>query len=149
MKELNRICSWCKTPKPIDDFGFRERVRHKICKACCSKAVRQTYRQSLQYRESCKQRKILRRLENHKRIYAYLKEHGCADCPERNPLVLQFDHRKGDKFGCVPGLVHCSWERILKEIAKCTVRCVRCHMIKTAREENTIRWQLSQEDSHF
>lgn len=59
---------------------------------------------------------------------------GCTDCGYReNPLALQFDHVRGDKFKSVSTMVsECySLSRIKEEIRKCEVRCANCHSIVT------------------
>ena len=34
-----------------------------------------------------------------------------------------------------------SWEKILDEIKKCQVLCVKCHRIKTGRDANWYKYQ--------
>ena len=74
----------------------------------------------------------------------YLLEHPCVDCGIANPLVLTFDHVRGEKRGDVARLINSSlsWNTILAEIEKCVVRCFNCHMIKTAKEKdwNRVRY---------
>lgn len=74
--------------------------------------------------------------ENVLRLLDYLSEHPCVDCDEDDPVVLDFDHRDGEvKEAYVGTLVHNagSWERVMREIEKCDVRCANCHRRKTAR----------------
>jgi len=68
------------------------------------------------------------------RLRVYLSEHPCVDCGELEPLMLDFDHVRGEKRTEVSALVSdgASWETIQAEIDKCEVRCVRCHRRKTA-----------------
>lgn len=82
-----------------------------------------------------------RTLENRRRkqkLYAklveYLLEHPCVHCGEADILVLDFDHVRGAKHLNVTTMIHrlCSWETILKEIAKCNVSCSNCHRRQTA-----------------
>ena len=69
------------------------------------------------------------------RILTILKNTGCKDCGEKDPIVLDFDHMR-DKTSSVSQMLrnHASWERLEEEIAKCEVRCSNCHRRKTARE---------------
>ena len=76
------------------------------------------------------------RTEARRRIYEYLLEHPCVDCGEADPIVLQFDHVRGEKLVAVSDMVQRhggSWVAILAEIAKCEVRCANCHLRATAR----------------
>jgi hypothetical protein len=66
-------------------------------------------------------------------IVDWLKEHGCLDCGEKNPIVLEFDHR-GDKEHNISHMVKHQLEKLKLEILKCDIRCANCHKIKTAKE---------------
>lgn len=62
------------------------------------------------------------------------KERGCIDCGyNEHGVALQFDHI-GDKKQSVSNLIRSdyAWSTILKEIAKCEVRCANCHAVMTA-----------------
>jgi endonuclease III len=63
-----------------------------------------------------------------------LRQSGCVDCGERDPLVLEFDH-VGPKTAKVTSLAWfgCSLMTIDEEIAHCEVRCANCHRRVTAR----------------
>jgi hypothetical protein len=67
-------------------------------------------------------------------IKAYLSDmkvkRGCEDCGENHPAVLDFHHRDEDtKFKGISKMVAQGYplERILEEVAKCTVLCANCH----------------------
>jgi hypothetical protein len=74
-----------------------------------------------------------------------LAESGCVDCGETDPGVLEFDHVRG-KLASVSGLgwANASDLRIDEEIARCEVRCVNCHRIRTASQFGHARhhWDL-------
>ena len=76
------------------------------------------------------------RTEVLKKVIAYKGEHPCVDCGEKDPIVLTFDHVRGEKRMDVAAMLHGNykWESILIEIAKCEVRCANCHMRKTAKQ---------------
>jgi hypothetical protein len=80
--------------------------------------------------------KAKRRKENQQGVLEYLRTHTCVDCPEIDPIVLQFDHVRGKKRSSIGSMVHAplAWTTIAKEIAKCEVRCANCHMRRTAKE---------------
>jgi hypothetical protein len=64
--------------------------------------------------------------------------HPCIDCGESDPIVLEFDHREGEKkLAAVSTLMtqmKASLKTIKAEIVKCDVRCANCHRRKTAKE---------------
>lgn len=74
--------------------------------------------------------------ENRQRLIDYLRAHPCVDCGEGDPLVLEFDHVRGEKEADVSRMLvrRYSWKRILGEIDKCEVRCANCHRRKTIKQ---------------
>lgn len=52
-----------------------------------------------------------------------------CDCGENHPGCLEFHHKSDEKDINVSRMVHFGYskERILKEIAKCEVKCSNCH----------------------
>ena len=85
------------------------------------------------------------RLRNQKWFLAFLKDNPCVDCGESNPVLLELDHVRGDKKLRVSRLVQTGYSLkcIEEEIAKCVVRCVRCHRLRTANEENWYDYEES------
>lgn len=77
--------------------------------------------------------KLRERGKLRKLILLYLSEHPCVDCNERDPIVLEFDHMRGQKICSVARMVNDvkPWNTILEEILKCDVRCANCHRRKT------------------
>ena len=77
-------------------------------------------------------------------MFAYLDVHPCVDCGERDPLVLDFDHRS-DKIAEVSVLVGrgADWTTIAEEIAKCEVRCANCHRRRTAERAGGYRFKAT------
>lgn len=69
-------------------------------------------------------------------VLEYLTEHTCVDCGIDDPIVLEFDHVRGDKITSISNMVNncCAYEKILNEIKKCDVRCANCHRIKTTKQ---------------
>jgi hypothetical protein len=76
------------------------------------------------------------RKDLNREINDYLAAHPCLDCGEKDPLLLEFDHRDGvDKLETVAFLrVRGQRDELLAEIAKCDVRCSNCHQRRTARQ---------------
>jgi hypothetical protein len=77
-------------------------------------------------------------------LIAFLREHPCVDCGERDIRVLQFDHvDPRTKSADVSKLLRNStWSRVIREIEKCVVRCGNCHRRKTILERRSSRDDL-------
>jgi hypothetical protein len=71
-------------------------------------------------------------------VFDYYKTHGCIDCGETDPIVLEFDHVTGDNVSNIAFMVHSntSISTLVEEIEKCVVRCANCHRRKTAKDQN-------------
>ena len=70
-------------------------------------------------------------------LFGYLSTKKCADCGEKDPIVLDFDHKNpNNKFKPISIMLsgHYSWESVLKEIQKCEIRCANCHRRKTYKQ---------------
>jgi hypothetical protein len=89
--------------------------------------------------------KIIDRAKKHTKIYRdrnakfvqeYLKDHPCVDCGESDPIVLEFDHVRGQKRKDVSNLWRsgASIKSLIDEFAKCDIRCANCHRRKTHKE---------------
>ena len=63
---------------------------------------------------------------------------GCIDCGISNPIVLEFDHVRGEKVNNLADMVNQSYSitAIKEEIRKCEVRCANCHRIQTYERRN-------------
>ena len=70
-----------------------------------------------------------------KRFFDFAKRLACRDCGLVDPIVLEFDHVRGKKIASVGDLVSgwCSWEKVVREVAKCDPVCANCHRRRTAR----------------
>lgn len=133
-----RSCRVCGLAKPDDDFGLRSReagVKSTRCRDCTMTYQRLWY---LENREELIRQARLRRIrtmnENRVRAWRYLIEHPCVDCGERDLVILEFDHLR-EKRADISNMVSSglAWTTIAIEIAKCEVRCVNCHVRKTAQ----------------
>ena len=72
---------------------------------------------------------------NREAVLKFLQSHPCVDCGESDPVVLDFDHVRGNKTKEVTKFVRngASLRRIFLEIDKCEVRCANCHRRITAK----------------
>ena len=64
----------------------------------------------------------------------YLLSKQCVDCGERDPVVLEFDHKNpSEKFKDIGRMLsgHYSWASVLREIEKCEIRCANCRRRKS------------------
>lgn len=140
-----QVCAKCKLPKPASEFPLRNKLkgtRHSYCLPCGRDASKNHYRNNVQYyvRKAHVRRKEFSDELNGK-LYDYLEQHPCVDCGENDPVVLEFDHVRGEKSYNVSamGWLFTSWKSLLREIAKCEVRCANCHRRKTAERHKTYR----------
>lgn len=62
-----------------------------------------------------------------------IKSQPCVDCGLTYPYyVMDLDHVDGDKINSISYLVrHGGWDKLVKEVDKCQVRCANCHRIMT------------------
>lgn len=74
-------------------------------------------------------------------LWNYLQSHPCVDCGESDPVVLEFDHVRGEKLYSISSAVSMalSVEAIQAEIEKCEVRCANDHRRVTASRANWFR----------
>jgi len=119
----------CDQDKLVEEFyGGR-----RICKVCLSLQRRERYASEPEYREQFKSRYRNARRAKKLMLWDYLATHPCVDCGEKNPMVLEFDHRERD--GKVFELSEItrghSVAKMWAEVAKCDVRCANCHRKKT------------------
>jgi len=121
--------------------------KYKLCPICRPKNQREYHARNQKKRS--KQISEARRKRHHLIRYyitKYLLEHPCVDCDEANPILLEFDHVRGEKkFSIGNELTIRSLDAIKKEIDKCEVRCVRCHRLRTAASNNHHKWVFNKD----
>jgi len=74
------------------------------------------------------------RIKVRTKLFTLLNTKSCIDCGEKDPIVLDFDHKDPkSKFKSVSKLLsgHWSWKSVEAEISKCEIRCANCHRRKT------------------
>ena len=89
--------------------------------------------QTLKQKRKLQDQKNKRRRKLKQWYWNILKESPCVDCGETDYRCLDFDHVRGEKNRGVFEMVHACFSKpkILVEMAKCEVRCARCHRIKS------------------
>lgn len=146
MTTATKVCTKCQQSKSEDDFALRSiasQKRFTHCKECQRRYNDGHYSRTRQKRiASARVTTLQTRQTNQQRLMEYLRLHPCVDCPEDDPVVLDFDHVDPSiKTANVPAMVRWaySWETILKEIEKCVVRCANCHRRRTATQFKNYR----------
>ena len=137
-----KVCSGeCGQRLPLDEIHFSIRsygaaTFRADCKACYNKKKRRP--SDTEARVDSRIRQGLSRERNRGLIAAYVATHHCVDCGESDPVVLDFDHVRGEKRRNVSKMVasHFSEKSILAEIEKCDVVCANCHRRRTAKRGN-------------
>ena len=141
-------CSRCGENRPVDDFAWKVKAadrRDCWCRSC-RRAYSRTYYEANRerYAELDTQRKRQLRIKRTKFLIEYFASNACVDCGERDPVVLEFDHLRDKSFNIGSKLVHCSWEKVLAEIAKCEVVCANCHRRRTSARRGALRTILTE-----
>ena len=135
--------------KPLEDFAWRRKAkgqRHNYCRPCHSEYHREHYLANKQrYIDQARERKDALRLERTKYLIEYFATHPCADCGERDPIVLEFDHLGDKLFNIGAVLTYRNWASILAEIEKCEVVCANCHRRRTKKRQKAMRVILADE----
>jgi len=104
------------------------------CKEDQSKASKEHYQRNKSvYKKRSLKRNVNRRKWGREFIRRVKSMLDCVDCGESDPIVLEFDHVRGEKVKNIADMVNQSYgiETIKNEIRKCEVRCANCHRRKT------------------
>jgi len=135
-----KVCTGCQRELPVEEFHWRSKKlgkRISRCRECASEWSKAHYRRNTEsYAKKAQSWNDRTREEVRIRLLNYLRSHPCVDCGETDPLVLTFDHVRGEKRSNVSVLVagKAPWSTVLTEIQKCDVRCANCHMRRTSRQ---------------
>ncbi len=137
-----KICTKCKTEKPVTEFTRRPNRRDGYCswcRMCYREYAKDRYINEPQVRQRIADRTKAQYEKigpiNRKLMLQYLRDNPCVDCGETHPATLEFDHVRGEKSRGVTTMITIySWKAVLAEIDKCDVRCANCHAKKTAIE---------------
>ena len=95
----------------------------------------------VRFRNNARTRRKKLTRQNQQNLIEYLKIHPCVDCGEQDIRVLEFDHVRGKRKYRISSMIYSgrSWKNLLREIAKCDVRCANCHSLRTYK--NSYRWE--------
>ena len=137
MVKLSKKCSYCKTLKAIQSFPI-DKKRTDGCAHRCKEC--QKIFAKLHYQKNKHKYKATRKYHRKEKLlyaYNYKLSHPCVDCGEKDPIVLDFDHKNPkEKTSGISTMVRnrTCIKRIQIEIAKCDVRCANCHRRRTAKQ---------------
>jgi hypothetical protein len=141
-----RQCIRCKEYKDESEFNWRNLLksyRQSVCRDCQQQQGRERYEQNPENVKSInKAARERSREEDRHYVYQYLQVHPCVDCGESDPLVLTFDHVRGNKKENISNLVMkgAPIEKIQQEISLCEVVCFNCHMRREKKRRGTRYW---------
>ena len=139
---MTKKCSICRKDKVCSEnketSEFHRRANGKwysYCKECHREYTAAHYEaHKAKYLAKARRHNDEYRERIYEWLFQYFLEHPCVDCGETNPIVLEFDHRDGEKkerevstFIKNHGL-----RKVQQEVAKCEVRCSNCHLKRTA-----------------
>lgn len=136
------MMSNCEVPIELQEFNKNKAKKdglNSICRECSKKKSKEYYNlnKDVQKQQIYASRTIRRRIAV-KFVRDYATSRGCVDCKERDFLVLDFDHVRGQKYKNISVLLTdgASIEVIERELEKCDVRCANCHRRRTAQQQN-------------
>lgn len=143
------ICSRCQVAKDESEFNWRRKERNQrdtYCRPCRAAYKAEHYAANrTRYISQAMARRQSLRLERNRFLVEYLRDHPCMDCGEDDPVVLDFDHVRGEKLFMVSkGLTDRSFDALLAEMAKCEVVCANCHRRRTAHRAGFARAAVAQ-----
>jgi len=143
---MEKRCPHCE--RTLDESNFNWKIKGiwlaAYCKECSREYIRDHYKRNTEYYlDKARKRNGIIQQRRREYIGSYLKSHPCVDCGEKDILVLEFDHM--DRSQKSDEVSHFLQRRIslgilVKEIAKCEVRCANCHRRKTAKESKS--WKV-------
>lgn len=135
-------CGKVKDETEFPWWSAAKERRRGTCQACKSEQQKKWYAKTREtHIANVKSNIEQARIEAYQLVRDYLSTHPCVDCGESNPIVLEFDHVRGQKRLtisqlCVRGS---TLEVIRAEIDKCVVRCGNCHRRKTSAQRGWFR----------
>ncbi|MCW2614628.1 MAG: hypothetical protein JWN08_1622 [Frankiales bacterium] len=139
---MTKRCVTCHVTQPLSAFNRRASSADGL-QARCRDCARAWYvANRVEHLQNTGRRSAEVRRRYQALIGSYLLEHPCVDCGETDVRCLEFDHEEPSlKSAAVHRLVASgvAWQRILDEIAKCSVRCSNCHQRRTMRMQGSWR----------
>lgn len=144
----SKTCSKCKNLKTIDEFPWRSKIKQKkqaACRDCTKQTSKKWYKNNTSRQiENVKRNNQIHYKSRIERMFAFLSDKSCIDCGERNPILLDFDHVRGEKVDNISHMLStgASWTAIEAELEKCEPTCSNCHRLKTAQRGQWYMYEL-------
>jgi hypothetical protein len=142
-------CAMCKQTLPTSEFNVRRRSKDGLqlhCRECNRRASKAYYRRNPdRHKKDVDLNRKRYAARDRAILLDYLRDHPCVDCGEDDLVVLEFDHVRGVKDRGLFTMARdgANEEALRAEILKCEVRCVNCHVRKTARTSGSWRSRIS------
>ena len=129
--DKTKKCKKCNNFLLLERFSISLKSKDGLqhwCKNCYRQYDKIRYSSTKEKTRLRKKNKELK-TRNKNFVRGFLLEHPCVDCGEPDPVVLDFDHIKGEKnFNISDGVrMMLSLNKLKKEMDKCVVRCANCH----------------------
>lgn len=132
----NKICTRCKTVKPVSDFyknsrsstNFKTQTYRAWCKECINEQNRNTPRTKERRKATYK-----RHYNSRQKWLRELKSNPCTDCGQTfDPVCMHFDHLPGfKKLHNISIVIYQNKQATIDELKKCELVCANCHAIRT------------------
>ena len=137
---ITKVCNHCGEEKPIEEFNWRWKKmgkRQGTCRTCQKQQKKNWYEKNKEtHIANMYENRVRKQTDGREYVWNYLSTHPCVDCGESDPVVLEFDHVRGEKRASLSRLIRNghSIEVIEKEISKCEVVCANCHKKRTYKD---------------
>ena len=141
-----KICSRCKEELSVDFFNKRNSRKDGLQSECigCKKEIQDNWYRNNNV-EHYKNIKIHRNKAK-QRLFDYLSDKKCEDCPENDPIVLEFNHLdpsiKEHEISWMASHGF-AWDKMIIEINKCEILCCNCHRKKTAKQRGYYKYKMA------
>lgn len=134
-----KTCSKCQKEKPLEEFPKNKNKPdgyQYYCKVCARGYDKVYYDENPERRQAIKDKNKRVMKRNLQYVRELLNKSCCAVCGEDDPIVLEFDHIRGEKENHISQMARdkVSVETLQAEISKCQILCANCHRRKTAKQ---------------
>jgi hypothetical protein len=104
-----KVCIRCNQEKLLEEFPLKSKLRgtrQTVCKRCTAERSNRWYYENKEaHIKNVRMNTIEYRNEVSQYIWNYFASHPCVDCGETDPVVLEFDHVRAEKFDAVSTMI--------------------------------------------